>query len=224
MANLSPSRSFFDLWSLTYDNPLAQALVYRPVQDAVMASLRHQRPACVLDIGCGTGLLTRRIGAELGASVVGLDYSRGMLRQASRRGGRPSWVQANALNLPVGAAAVDAIVCTESFHWYPDQALALREFERVLRPGGVVYVAVVTAPHARVSDDLHRLSTRYGQPFYWPTRQRMRSMVIESGLELLSQRRVRRIPTGLAFAPALTIARRSRGAEPLASDSVEEHE
>ncbi len=172
MADHGASRKFFDLWSRTYDAPLLQALTYRPVQNAVLVALREQRPRRVVDVGCGTGRLTTRLRAELGATVVGLDYSWGMVAQAARHSRGTPLVQANAMSLPIASGSVDAIVCTESFHWYTDQPRVLGEFTRVLRPGGRIYVALINPRTERVSEWTHGLSERYGQPLYWPTTSR----------------------------------------------------
>ena len=208
MAPRGPSRSFFDVWSRAYDNPLLQALTYRPVQDAVMVALQEQQPRRVLDVGCGTGLLTARMRAELGADVAGCDYSSGMISRARRRSAAPSWVLANAMALPVGTAAVDAVVCTESFHWYSDQLLAFDEFTRVLRPAGHLYVALVNPPLESMSEWTRRVSRRYGQPFYWPTAEQMRSMATIAGLRVVRQQRLLRLPSVLLFPAVLTVAER----------------
>src|SRR5262245_60434107 len=64
-------RWFFDVWSSFYDLRLVQRLTYRPVHDAVVRVLRHHEPRALLDLGCGTGLLTRRIRRALpGASAL----------------------------------------------------------------------------------------------------------------------------------------------------------
>jgi ubiquinone/menaquinone biosynthesis C-methylase UbiE len=203
-----PSRAFFDVWSRTYDNPVLQALMYRPVQEAVMVALREQRPRRVLDVGCGTGLFTTRLRAELGADVVGCDYSWGMISQARRRSQAPSWMVANAMALPVPATAVDAIVCTESFHWYPDQRLALDEFSRALRPAGRLYVALVNPRLESMSDWTQLVSRRYGQPLHWPTSEQMRSMATTAGLRVVRQQRLLRLPSVVLFPVVLTIAER----------------
>jgi ubiquinone/menaquinone biosynthesis C-methylase UbiE len=211
VASRGPSRSFFDLWSQTYDNPVIQAVTYRPVQDAVLRGLERQRPRRVLDVGCGTGLLTTRMADALGADLVGCDYSWGMLTRARRRSTAPSWVLADAMALPVDEGSVDAVVCTESFHWYADQALALREFRRVLAPGGQLYVALVNPPLESMSELTRRASSRYGQPFHWPTSARLRSMATSAGLRVVHQQRVIRFPSVLLFPAVLTVAERPAG-------------
>jgi ubiquinone/menaquinone biosynthesis C-methylase UbiE len=208
VARRSASRTFFDAWSWTYDNPVAQALIYRPVQDVVVANVRRQQPRRVLDVGCGTGLLTTRLNADLGVSATGCDYSWGMVAQASQRSRVPAWVQADAMMLPLADGAVDAIVCTESFHWYPDQLRALTEFARVLEPGGRVYLALVNPPHPAISQWTHRWSESAGQPLYWPTPAEMRSMATTAGLRVVRQVPLGRIPAGLLLPPVLTVAER----------------
>jgi len=75
---------FFDLWSATYDRPGLQRTTYRPIHDAVLNRLDGLKPDHVLDLGCGTGQLTERLGAAFpDALVVGADLSDGMLERAT---------------------------------------------------------------------------------------------------------------------------------------------
>jgi len=226
-----PSRSFFDLWAHVYDFAPVQAAVYRPVHDAVLRALRAGPHGAVLDVGCGTGQLVRRL-TRLGGGtrVVGCDYSSGMLRQAAGRL-RPSrgregvaaparggaarsraharnvvLVQGDAGRLPFRDATFDAIVSTEAFHWFPDQPAALREFFRVLVPGGRLLLALVSPP-ALVSEVTYLASRLVGQPFYWPTMAGMRERLEAAGFRVERQRRVFRMP-GFLVLPVLTLARR----------------
>src|SRR5262245_38118981 len=140
-------RWFFDVWSVFYDQPLVQRLTYRPVHVAVLRALRRREPGALLDLGCGTGLLTRRLyRAFPNASVVGCDFSHGMLRRAAEHRHQGVWVQGDATRLPFGDARFDTIVSTEAFHWFPDQTTALEECFRVLVPGGRLLVALVNPP------------------------------------------------------------------------------
>ena len=200
-------RWFFDAWSRLYDLPVVQWLTYRPVHDAVLHVLREDRPRTVLDLGCGTGLLSQRIRRELPRVwVVGCDFSLGMLRRALGHGG--AWVQGDALRLPFRDACFDALVSTEAFHWFPDQPAALAECFRVLAPGGRLLVALVNPPLEPMSDAIHLGSRLAGQPFYWPTRARMRTLVEGAGFRVRTQRRLYRLPAGLVFPPVLTVALR----------------
>jgi len=201
-----PSQTFFDLWSRLYDLAPVQRIVYRPVQDAVVKAIGH--PDRILDIGCGTGLLTARLALERpGATVVGCDFSFGMLEQAAASRAAPAWwVQGDAMRLPFADSSFGAVACTESFHWYPDQAAALREFFRVLRPGGRLLVALVNPPVDALSRAGELAASIAGQPAVWPSRRRMREMVEEAGFRLEQQRPVRRPPATMLLAAVLTTA------------------
>jgi SAM-dependent methyltransferase len=207
MPRPGPARWFFDVWSLFYEQPLVQRLTYRPVHDAVVAALRQLAPRRVLDVGCGTGLLATRLRRELpDAGVVGCDFSHGMLVRAHAHAEPVAWVAGDALRLPIRDAAVDVIVSTEAFHWFPDQPRALAEFRRVLVPGGHCVVALVNTPNDAVRSAVRVGSTLLGQPFDWPTRARMRALFATAGFRVLEQRRVFRIPAGLLLPPVLTVA------------------
>jgi ubiquinone/menaquinone biosynthesis C-methylase UbiE len=202
-----PDRRFFDVWSLFYDAPLVQRLTYQPVHDAVLRLLRATAPERILDVGCGTGILTTRIRNELPqVRVVGCDFSGGMLRHAAAHTPAITWTRGDAQRLPLRDASFDAIVSTEAFHWFPDQERALAEFHRVLAPKGRLHVALVNTPFAAASDLLHAGSRLLGEPLYWPTRQHMRRMVESAGFRVEAQRRLYRIPFGLALPPVLTTA------------------
>jgi ubiquinone/menaquinone biosynthesis C-methylase UbiE len=173
----------------------------------VLASLRDFRPARILDVGCGTGLLAARLQRELdGTSIVGCDFSRGMLERAARRASSPAFVQGNALRLPFRAASFDAVVSTEAFHWFPDQVAALQEFRRVLVPRGRVLVSLVNPPGEWLSRAARAASQIVREPLYWPTRAHMRAQVREAGLDLIRQRYVFRLPLPFAFPTFLTEA------------------
>jgi ubiquinone/menaquinone biosynthesis C-methylase UbiE len=198
---------FFDLWSRVYDLPVVQRLAYRPVHDAVAAELVGLSAERVIDVGCGTGLLTTRLHGELVGTVVGLDFSAGMLGHARRRDPTVSWIRGNSMALPFADGTVDALTCTESFHWYPDQPAALREFHRVLRPGGRALVALINPPLVALSRATAP-GTVLGHSAHYPTPAEMATLVTDAGLEVDDQRRVWRLPAGPMLAATLTIAAR----------------
>ena len=201
-----PKRWFFDAWSAFYDLPAVQAAVYKPMHDAVVRELRAGRAHHVLDVGCGTGILTGRVAGDLAPEwIAGCDFSLGMLQQA--RGKRPdlAWVAADAQRLPLAAASFDAAVSTEAFHWVPDKDAALAELHRVLRPGGRLLVAMI---NTRTEVGARMVSTAFtlaGQPAEWPTRDEMCDRVEAAGFRVARQRRVLRV-TGLVLPPVLTVA------------------
>jgi ubiquinone/menaquinone biosynthesis C-methylase UbiE len=170
MNEQGPSRGFFDAWSHVYDWPLVQWMTYRPVHDAVLAELGPLAGGRVLDIGCGTGQLTVRLrAAHDGATVIGCDFSAGMLERAAARDRAVPRVRGDACGLPFADQRFAAVVCTEAFHWFPDQDAALSEFFRILAPGGTLVVALVN-PRLWLTSEVTRATSRLvGEPLYWPT-------------------------------------------------------
>ena len=175
----------FDCIARFYDAAVLQRLVYKPNHDAVVSELRRAGARRVLDVGCGTGILATRIWRDLRPEVVfGCDPSPGMLEQARERSGDVSWLLGSAERIPLDDGALDAVVTTEAFHFF-DQPAALREFWRLLEPGGIVVIAMLTAPVPAISAAL-RLA-----PARWPTRGQLRQMFEDAGFEVRLQRPVR---------------------------------
>jgi SAM-dependent methyltransferase len=112
--------------------------------------------------------------------------------------------------LPLADGAVEAIVCTDSFHWYPDQQRALREFARVLVPAGRAYVACITAATPAVTAVTAAWSRAAGQRLYWPTAARVRQMARQAGLRVVEQRPILRLPMTVVLPPVLNILERPR--------------
>ncbi|MDX6307971.1 MAG: hypothetical protein QOI06_1017 [Nocardioidaceae bacterium] len=98
--------------------------------------LAGKRPAKVLELGSGTGKLTRSLVA-LGHDVVATDPSLTMLAQLRLVTPTARPAVARAENIPIAASAVDLVVSAQAFHWF-DPERALPEIARVLRPGGTL--------------------------------------------------------------------------------------
>ena len=98
----------------------------------------------VLDVACGTGVLTRAAAnrAGPGGSVTGLDLARGMLAVAARLSPTLNWQQGTAERLPFRDESFDAVVSQFGLMFVPNKVTALREMMRVLAPGGRLAVAV----------------------------------------------------------------------------------
>jgi ubiquinone/menaquinone biosynthesis C-methylase UbiE len=88
----------------------------------------------VVDVGAGTGKLTRAL-APTGARVVAVEPVAEMRAVLERRVPEAEVLSGQAEAIPLPDASVDAIVAGQAFHWF-DGTRALREFDRVLRPGG----------------------------------------------------------------------------------------
>ena len=110
----------------------------------------HSTPSAgdrVLDIACGTGLVTQQIAPHLGkdGSIVGLDFAPGMLAVAQKlkvSGPQVEWVEASAQESPLPDDSFDRAYCQQGFQFFPDRAGAASEVKRVLKPGGSLAISL----------------------------------------------------------------------------------
>jgi ubiquinone/menaquinone biosynthesis C-methylase UbiE len=122
------ARSYDQRWGAYVERSLQETL-----QRLELASSMH-----VLDIGCGTGELLRRLHAVEPSLVLrGVDPSAAMLKEAHiKLAGAAGLAQAPAGHLPFANATFDLVTCTSVLHYLPEPHQALAEAKRVLKPGG----------------------------------------------------------------------------------------
>lgn len=125
-----------------YDADSESAFVAYPLR----RRLKAWPAPLVLDVATGTGRLPYYLLAEpeFNGRVIGLDASRQMLARAATKltpyGGRAALLRASAQSLPYGDETFAAVTCLEALEFLPDDAAALAEMARVLRPGGILLV------------------------------------------------------------------------------------
>lgn len=103
---------------------------------ATLARLIRLRPdGQYLDIGCGSGNYTMAL-AETGGAWTGLEPSSRMLELARQKPADITWMQALAEELPFADQAFDGAMATLCIHHFSDLAMAFRQADRVLKPGG----------------------------------------------------------------------------------------
>lgn len=90
----------------------------------------------VLDVGCGTGVITEEIAARTRGRVVGLDLNAAFLRL--REGNGATYTLGDAHRLPFASRAFDVTICHFVLMWLGDPRRGLAEMVRVTRPGGWV--------------------------------------------------------------------------------------
>ncbi|RFU84857.1 class I SAM-dependent methyltransferase [Streptomyces triticagri] len=129
----------YDAESASYDSSRGGEPRAAAAADAV-ERLLPQATGTVLDLACGTGIVTRRL-ARPGRTVLGVDRSPGMLALAAQRLPRHVLL-GDAGQLPLATASVDAVTLVWLLHLLPDAAPVLAEAARVLRPGGVLITTV----------------------------------------------------------------------------------
>jgi len=117
----------------------------RYVDATVARTLAHLDPRPgdrVLDVGCGTGTMLDALGHRFPGTVLsGVDLSPAMLAQArAKLAPEVELLEARAESLPFADASFEFVISVSVFHFIPGPEAALREFGRVLVPGGVVVI------------------------------------------------------------------------------------
>jgi SAM-dependent methyltransferase len=106
----------------------------------VPAALRWLLPSpgvTVLDLGAGTGLVSRSLAAAGVADVVAVEPDEAMRAVLAARSPGARVLAGTAEDIPLPDGSVDAVLASSAWHWFdPDRATA--EIARVLRPGGVL--------------------------------------------------------------------------------------
>jgi SAM-dependent methyltransferase len=110
--------------AVAYHEYLGPAM-FVPSTRLTLAAARIQPHERVLDVACGTGILTAQVRA---ARVVGLDVNPKMLAIARTSPGE--WVEASALAIPFGRE-FDVVLCQHGLQFFPDRLAGAREMRRV---------------------------------------------------------------------------------------------
>jgi ubiquinone/menaquinone biosynthesis C-methylase UbiE len=122
-----------------YDQYL-RPLLFEPYADDLIGRLKRKPHMRILEIACGTGVVTERLERTLGsgATIVASDLNAAMVEVARDRlpGSKVTWQVADASQLPFEEGSFDAVVCQFGWMFFPDKELCAREARRVLVPGG----------------------------------------------------------------------------------------
>ena len=124
--------------------------------------------ADVLDLGCGTGVLTRYAAADAGldAKVAGIDPTPFMLEAARANPANPpniEWVEGSGEDLPFPDASFDTLLASQVWQYVTDREATFLEMKRVLKPGGLIVGGVWSSSENQPS--LACLEEAIGQHF-----------------------------------------------------------
>lgn len=129
----------YDAWSLHYDADMAVLDWGAPLAAAGQCLDFGGRGAVVLDAGCGTGLVGVALRDGGAGSVIGLDFSAGMLGKAAHTGAYDLLLQASLTEpLPLAARSLDAVVSVGVFTFGHVGPAPLAALAVLVRPGGTL--------------------------------------------------------------------------------------
>jgi ubiquinone/menaquinone biosynthesis C-methylase UbiE len=212
-----------------YDRYLGQVL-FQPYAEDLAARLQVPESGSVLELACGTGIVTRELRKRLPATVrlLATDLNEPMFQYAAAKfakGEAVEWQQADACDLPFGDRMFDAVVCQFGIMFVPDKALAGREARRVLKPDGVFLFSVWDAiernelcriAHETISSFFEKdPPTFYQVPFGYHDHDEIRRPLAEAGFrdirievveKISGASRAEEIATGLVEGNPVSVA------------------
>jgi ubiquinone/menaquinone biosynthesis C-methylase UbiE len=178
-----------------YDRHLGPVM-FDPYARDLVARLEVPADATVLEIACGTGIVTRRLRDHLAPAtrIVATDLNQPMIDYAKRKF-RPEenieWKTADATELPFAEKSFDAVVCQFGLMFFPDKPRAAGEVHRVLKPGGTFLFNVWDAIEKNDMQQLaHQIVARYFNynppdfydiPFSYYDAETIRSLLASAG-------------------------------------------
>ena len=138
----------------------------------------------VIDVGTGTGILLPFIREAIGLKgiFIAIDFSFKMLEKAKLREsfGEKIFFTATAESIPLRSDLFDRITCFSAFPHFTDKTKALVEMVRVLKRGGVLFIA-----HLKSVEELNQFHQSLGGPVandLLPHPERVREMMTHAGL------------------------------------------
>jgi ubiquinone/menaquinone biosynthesis C-methylase UbiE len=196
-----------EAWQLTleaaerYERFVARYIL-DPWAPLLVDAVRVGQGERVLDVACGTGVVTRVAAQRVGPAghVVGIDLNPGMIAVARSLpapiGAAIQWLEGSALDLPLADAGLDLVLCQQGLQFFPDKALALQEMRRVLDRAGRLAVSVwnsVGVYNAAVAEALTRYLGRDVADHFCasrraPAKEELQHLALESGFAAVDVR------------------------------------
>ena len=163
---------------------------FGPYGDDLVRRLPAAPQGAVLEVACGTGVVTQRLRARLNPSVplIASDISEAMLGYARGKVAGPiDWRIADAGKLPFDSSSFAAVVCAFGVMFVPDKKAAFSEARRVLREGGTflfnVWDGLEANPQSRATNDVVEAlfpgdpEVRFSTPFLFNDRKVLASFL-----------------------------------------------
>jgi len=162
-----------------------------PIVEPMLALMNLQPTEHVLDLGCGSGWLVRRLAAVVAkGSVMGVDVSDQMIERARVASSRLANVEfqiGSAEQLPAPANAFTRVLSVESAYYWHDPARGMAEILRVLRPGGSAWILI---NFYRDNPDCHQWQAHYRMQSHLLSATEWQDLFNFAGFQNVSHRRI----------------------------------
>lgn len=142
---MTDNKIFWDRWANRYDTTMSKDLkTYESLIGRMKKALT--RDMCVLELACGTGLLSVRLAGSV-KMLEATDFSEKMIHQAKSKAhsSRLHFSVQDATHLPYAPKTFDTVIISNALHIMPDPEKALSEIRRILKLDGILIAPNFTA-------------------------------------------------------------------------------
>ena len=129
----------FDRLAINYDSSMARNT--RKFYKLLLSQVELAKGAAVLDIACGTGTILRRMADSCQINGFGIDMSEKMIEQAKRKCPEMDIQLSRCEQTPFADNTFNVITTCLAYHHFADKAGFIKEAARIIKPGGVLYIA-----------------------------------------------------------------------------------
>ena len=130
----------FDKKAATYDEGFA-GKASRKFYNLVLREIEVEQGAAVLDVGCGTGALLNKIADTHEIKAHGIDTEENMIAVAKSKHPDMDFQLSPCENMPFDSQTFDVLIACMAYHHFSDKTGFAKEAARVLKPGGMLYIA-----------------------------------------------------------------------------------
>lgn len=174
------------VYDSTYYGKHAQKLY-----DTVLDKVKNFNCKKVLDVGCGTGTILSRLSQNENLTLAGVDLSGEMLNIARQKLNEKVELKiGDSEQLPWRNNSFEAIICTDSFHHYPEPEKVLSEMVRVLGPNGYLIIGDpwMISPFRQISNLTLKYSKDGDYKIY--SKAEISKLLLKSGFNSISWKKV----------------------------------
>ena len=139
------SESYYDKYAKKFDRSF-DGFLSGFFKRYIVKQLEIKDDMTVLDVGAATGKLLKMLSKYHKFEGTGLDISSEMTRLARQTYPEFQFVTGSAMALPFSDASFDVVICSASFHHFPNPVLFLEVVQGILKPGGKLVIAEIRIP------------------------------------------------------------------------------